>query len=158
MWAPKEGGGLTLRAANAHSSTERRRFYILRLHGQAKSMAGTGTAAGRAVERGGEPVPRRSGRLVDPVFGERRCRAARREGPEGQGGPGRARGSAKAGGAPQSGVQRRKAVLGRRKRLLRHSALLSATRRCGSRDRRPSLRDASRPRRTSEASPASRPW
>src|SRR6266702_1942361 len=29
MWAPKEGGGLTLRAANAHSSTERGRFYIL---------------------------------------------------------------------------------------------------------------------------------
>src|SRR6267143_4619230 len=96
----KRGGGLTLRAANAHSSTERGRFYILRLHGQAKSMAGTGTAAGRAVERGGEPVPRRSGSLVDPVFGERRCRAARREGPEGQGGPGRARGGEKAGGAP----------------------------------------------------------
>src|SRR5437870_12217307 len=113
MWAPKQGGGLRLRAANAHSSTERGRFYILRLHGQAKSMAGTGTAAGRAVERGGEPVPRRSGSLVVPVFGDRRCRAARREGAEGQGGPGRARGGAKAGGAPQSGVQRRKAVLGK---------------------------------------------
>src|SRR6267143_837822 len=72
----------------------------LRVHGQAKSMAGTGTAAGRAVERGGDPVPRRSGSLVDPVFGERRCRAARREGAEGEGGPGRARGGAKAGGAP----------------------------------------------------------
>src|SRR5882762_9972098 len=73
MWAPKEGGGLMLRAANAHSSTERRRFYILRLHGQAKSMAGTGTAAGRAVERGGEPVPRRPGRLglQDLRFGRR---------------------------------------------------------------------------------------
>src|SRR2546426_5560633 len=79
MWAPKEGGGLTLRAANAHSSTERGRFYILRLHGQAKSMAGTGKTAGRAVGRGGEPGPRGSGSLFDPAFGEPRCRAAPRE-------------------------------------------------------------------------------
>src|SRR5260221_6410699 len=130
-----ERGGLTLLAANAHSSTERGRFYILRLHGQAKSVAGTGTATGRAVERRGEPVPRRSGCLVISAFGERRCCAARREGGEGQGGPGRARGGAQAGGAPQSGVQRRKAVLGRRKGLFRHSSLPSATRRFGSRGR-----------------------
>src|SRR6266581_6552804 len=71
-----------------------------RLHGQAKSMAGAGAATGRAVERRGEPVPRRPGGFVVSVFGERRCRAARREGAEGQGGPGRARGRAKAGGAP----------------------------------------------------------
>src|SRR5438034_8996603 len=100
MWAPKQGGGLRSRAANAHSSTEPGRFYILRLHGQAKSVAGTGTATGRAVERGGEPVPRRSGSLVVPVFGKRRRSAARRESAEGQGGPGRARSGAKAGRAP----------------------------------------------------------
>src|SRR6266853_1870788 len=114
-------------------------------------MAGTGTATGRAVERRGEPVPRRSGSLVISVFGERRGRAARREGAEGQGGPGRARGGAKTGGAPQSGVQRRKAVLGRRKRLFRHSSPASTTRRFGSRGSCPSRRDASRLRRTSGA-------
>src|SRR5438034_8166800 len=120
MGAPKEGG-LSLLAANAHSSTEPGRFYILRLHGQAKSVAGTGTATGRAVERGGEPVPRRSGSLVVPVFGKRRRSAARGEGAEGQGGPGRARSGAKAGRAPQGGIQRRKAVLEGASAVFRHS-------------------------------------
>src|SRR3989442_14734027 len=62
MWAPKQGGGLRLRAANAHSSTERGRFYILRLHGQAKSMAGkkkTAVGAGERWAERGPPPPRR---------------------------------------------------------------------------------------------------
>src|SRR3989442_11278753 len=92
MWAPKEGGGLTLRAANAHSSTERGRFYILRLHGQAKSMAGKGKTAGRGGERGGRPGPRPPRSPFDPVFRERGSPPPRREGPEGQGGPGPAPG------------------------------------------------------------------
>src|SRR5712691_10131788 len=76
-------------------------------------MAGTGTAAGRTLERGHGALSGCEGRLIVSIRRKRRRRADRRVHAGGRGGARGVRGRAQAGGAHEGGVQRGKAVLGR---------------------------------------------